>query len=408
MDVEYPDIISEYVVVNERYECDGIQLVPSLEPAHIAVGGSSILILLLQNALDVPAEITIVPEMPASSRPKGAPILEIGQPTMNARLEPAQVGSLFVPVQATAQAPEGQYEVRLNLAAKTTGTGNRIRPVQTAGRFRSHLIDDVVGLELGRVLGVAYSVIPTRKISLPITVQGRADPTAEKPAMVAKFESLWKVEQAARQARAQQAVEDQRSVILTQLSAEPLYAALFAEGLKRFAQAGVQLRVGEAIALGKILTHTALHFLGSRNLQDGLLVPIWESAAELNLPINDALLVVRRAGFSHLLRLSVALSFGLAAQAIQRQPWELEERRGLIQLIPDTVEAGETLPVEFLYIPLLIGAATVARQVVLNGEDVAHSLGLLRKAKAARADVFNDPDLAQASRVFDQVLQAAL
>jgi hypothetical protein len=35
-----------------------------------------------------------------------------------------------------------------------------------------------------------------------------------------------------------------------------------------------------------------------------------------------------------------------------------------------------------------------------------HSLKLLKKAKAARTDVFADPDLAEASQMFDQIVKA--
>jgi hypothetical protein len=180
---------------------------------------------------------------------------------------------------------------------------------------------------------------------------------------------------------------------------------LFSEAQRRFAEAGVPLRVGEAIALGKILTYTTRYFLANSDLQDGLLVPIWELALQYELPTADPLWVLPNVGFRHILRLSVALSFGLIKQALGRIPWSLEERRGVISLVADTVDAAQSLPVEFLYIPLLMAAATINRQIALENEDVVHSLKLLKKAKAARADVFSDPDLAEAGQMFDQIIK---
>ncbi len=44
----------------------------------------------------------------------------------------------------------------------------------------------------------------------------------------------------------------------------------------------------------------------------------------------------------------------------------------------------------------------------MDGEDSEHSLKLLKKAKVARADVFADPDLAEANLIFDRLMNAAL
>jgi hypothetical protein len=89
-------------------------------------------------------------------------------------------------------------------------------------------------------------------------------------------------------------------------------------------------------------------------------------------------------------------------------PWSLNERQGVISLVADTVEAAQRLHAEFLYIPLLMAATHISHQITLDGEDYKHSLRLLQKAKSARADVFGDPDLAEANQIFDRLMDAAL
>jgi len=131
-------------------------------------------------------------------------------------------------------------------------------------------------------------------------------------------------------------------------------------------------------------------------------------AGQYNLPTGDPLWVLPNVGFRHLLQLSIALSFGLVGQALGHQPWGPDERRAVISLIADTIEEAQPLPPEFLYIPLLMAAAYIAHQVPLEGEDVGHSLRLLQQAQAARADVFADPDLTEASQIFDQIIKAVL
>jgi hypothetical protein len=80
----------------------------------------------------------------------------------------------------------------------------------------------------------------------------------------------------------------------------------------------------------------------------------------------------------------------------------------LTRLIVGRLEAEERLPVEFVYIPLLAASTIIAHEVNVEGEDVGHSLRLLKKARAARSDVLDDPELAEASQVFDRLLEAAL
>jgi hypothetical protein len=408
MDIDYPDIISEYVVATERYEIDGVQVIPYLEPAEVAIGEAANLALLLQSALDVAVELSVKPELPQTSRFRGTPMLAVGKPELSVTLEPAQVGILFVPVATTPQTKEGQHEIRLNVSAKAQERATRIRPVETTGRFRSNLIDDVVGLDLARVLGVPFKVNPTRKISLPITIRGQVDAIAEAPDLATRFESLWTREDARRQSDALKEVSQRRAIIVDQLQTEPIFVGLFVEGQRRFADADLPLRVGEAVGLGKILTYTVRYFLANGDLQDGLLVPIWELANRYDLPTGDPLWVLRNVGFRHLVRLGTALSFGLVAQALGRQPWTLEERRAVISHVADTVEGAQLLPPEFLYIPLLMAAAYVSHQIVLDGEDVRHSLRLLQKAKTTRSNVFADPDLAEANLIFDRLMNTAL
>jgi len=408
MAIDYPDVISEYIDASERYEVNGAQIFPYLEPAEIPVGGTTNLILFLQSAVDVPLELTLKPDLPQTGRFRGVPMLAIKDSELKLTLEPAQVGILFVPVATTPQAKEGQHQIHLHVSATTQETPTRVRSTETTGRFRSELIDDVIGLDLARIIGVGYKTTPTNKISLPLKVRGKVEATDQGSKLETRFQSVWSREDVDRQAETLQEVGQRRANIMDELQIEPLFLGLFVEGQKRFADAGLPLRIGEAVALGKILTYTVQHFLSNSDMQDGLLVPMWELANEYELPTGDPLWVVRNVGFHHLLRLSVALSFGLVRQALGRHPWTVEERRAVISLVSDSVEARQTFPPEFLYIPLLMAAVSISRQVVMDGEDSEHSLRLLQKAKAARANVFADPDLAEANLIFDRLMNAAL
>jgi hypothetical protein len=298
--------------------------------------------------------------------------------------------------------------MHLNVAVSPEGQPTRVRSLEAHGRFRSELIDDVVGLDLARIVSVPYKATPSERVSVSIEVRGKVETPVQGQKLATEFQPLWSQDEAARQGEALQEVSQRRAIIVDDLKLEPLYVALVVEGQKRFADAGLPLRVGEAIALAKILTYTFNHFMADGDLQDGLLVPMWELANEYDLPTGDPLWVVRNIGFHHLLRLSVALSFGVVRKALGSQPWSVEERRAVISLVADSVEARHPLQAEFLYIPLLTAAAYISPQVMMDGEDNNDSLRLLQKAKAIRSDVFADPDLADANQIFERLMNAAL
>jgi hypothetical protein len=54
--------------------------------------------------------------------------------------------------------------------------------------------------------------------------------------------------------------------------------------------------------------------------------------------------------------------------------------------------------------PLILGGIAVADQIVFEGEKVQESLRFLAKAKAARAELFAEPDLADLNDAFDRLV----
>jgi hypothetical protein len=118
--------------------------------------------------------------------------------------------------------------------------------------------------------------------------------------------------------------------------------------------------------------------------------------------------VIRTVGYHHLLKLSVALSFGLIARTFGRQFWSLEERQAVVNHIADTIDMGEPLDIEFLYLPLLMAGTQISNKLRLPEEDPGHTLALINKARQARANLFADEDMAQANKIYNQILKKAL
>ena len=135
---------------------------------------------------------------------------------------------------------------------------------------------------------------------------------------------------------------------------------------------------------------------------------MWERALDANVDTTDALQVIRTVGYYHLLRLSIAMSFGLIARVIGRQIWTPEERQAVSDHVSDSIETGQALDVEFLYVPLLTAGTVITNKLTLEGEDPRHTLALMKKAYEARPELFLDDEMAEASRIYHQILTKAI
>lgn len=408
MAIEYPDVMGEYIGGEPRFEADGVQFAGKYDPPALPLGQVGKFSLYLQNCLNVPVNIGIKAEIPQTGYIRGQPVLALKRGQFTLAMQPAEMGVLTVPIMAAEQVRPGEYKLGFELDVKPRERPERVRPWQNTGRMSSRLLEDLVGLHLIPVLGVTYKAQRSKKGQFKLEIVEAAESPPPEPDLKPEYATWWTLEDWETERRARHEVNDRRVLILKELEVEPLFVGLYAEGVQRFADCGVPLRIGEAIGLAKILTFTARHFLDNGPLQDGLLVPIWERALRADYPTTHTLELVRAVGFWHLTRLAAALSFGLVAQALGRHPWSLEERRAIARYIADTVEVGDTLEEAFVYLPLLLGATRVISQVHLADEDLRHSLRLLQQAKQTRSEAFADEDLRPVGQIFDQLLGAAL
>ncbi|MCB0156062.1 MAG: hypothetical protein KDF65_14805, partial [Anaerolineae bacterium] len=240
-----------------------------------------------------------------------------------------------------------------------------------------------------------------------LRIAGTPRPMERAPKMKQVYQRIWEQQDGELMDQARQTLGVLKGRFKNDVTAESLYVTLYNESTTRFADAGLPLRIGEAINMGKILTYSCQYFLSNPKRQDGLLVPIWERALDANIDPNNPLHVMRTAGYNHILKLSIAMSFGLVARVAGRHLWSTEERQAVTQHIADNVEIGETTEEDFLYLPLMMGGAVISSRLPLEGEQPSHSLALLQKAYEARPDLFADEEMAQARKLYETILTKA-
>ncbi len=409
MAISYPDAIGEHVDTPERFATNGLQYTGYFEPAIIAPEQVSNLYLFVQNAVNTPLKVSIKINLPQSGGflRSGKTLLAVETDEFDLEFTPGEAGLLTIPVTTTEHITEGKHNVTIEVKASSQKGSNRVRPVESISKLDNQLIDSPVGLNVVGSLGSTYTEKAVKKATFSVQVAGEPDPPERAPQTEHSYDPIWTEEEFKYFNQAVKELNLRQVKLKNELNPEKLYANLFGETTIRFADAGLPLRIGEAILMAKILTYSCQYFLGNPNRRNGLLVPIWEQALAQQVDTTDSLNVIRTIGYHHILRLSVAMGFGLIAQEIGKQLWPLEERQAVGNHIADSIEIGESLDSDFIYLPLLIGGIQIAKKLKLTGEDVNHTLALVQKAKNTRNNVFTDQDMAQAKKVYNHLLKKA-
>ena len=404
MAVEYPDVIGEYVTAPQRFEVSGLQYVGLFEPAAIKMGGVTQFQLILQNTVDVPLNINIKLDLPLSGRFRGQPILKANKTDFAVNLAEAEVRRLVVPMTTTSKPADGNYTLGVEVKVQQEKGANRVRGPKSKPIKVPH-IDSLTGLDLIGVLGTSYKTKNGKKSSFDIELSKEGAEVAELPKLDPEYQQVWTLEYAELMRQAQQYVNEARVAIIDSLNVEPLFTALYAENTERFADAGLPLRIGEAIAIAKLLTFTVHRFLNQEALQNGLLCPIWMRAIVNDISRAETTEVIKYAGYKHIVRLAAALSFGLIAESFGKHLWSQQERIEVTTFIADALDEGASIPPDFLYLPLMLGALRVVTKVHLPNEDIGNTVRLIQAARQERSDVFVDKDMAQANQAFNHLLK---
>lgn len=400
MSSEYPDVLGDLIEARQRFEVNGVHYVMALDPAVVAPGEATRLRIWLQSCWDVPLQVAITVHLPTPP----SPTFSVIQKRTDVPLEAAEVGEVAIPIACAAGVEPKEYVVPVTIGAKYETRGLYIRSQKNEGQLKDSLLSFTTGMRLAASMGLGFVAHTRPEQELTLRVAGQPQPGAS-PDLTPTYLSHWTVAELPFQGKARQQVNDQRLYLLPQLKREPLYMAFLEESRERLKDAALPLQIGEAIVLAKIFTYTVEHFLGRADWQDAILVPAYTLAHRYDLEMGDPVLLIVRADYARIVRLAISLSFGMLRQRLNRDVWTMEEQLAVTDLVADRVERGGVLPVEFLYLPLLLGGLMVSHEVQMPGENLAQSLDLFAKARQQRSpDLAENPEL---SALLDRFLQVA-
>jgi hypothetical protein len=328
---------------------------------------------------------------------------EIFDPLIRLTLADGEVGQLTIPVHVLPEVPPKEYTFSVQVEATAGREGMRRRPNKGEDMLGDLLLSDLQGLGITLLCSRGFETRKRKEQAVPLVVT-EAEEVPEPADIKPNFESLWIPKDWDAIVDARRELNDRRIHIVPALTPEAVYLPFMRESQALFSNSNVQLHLGEAIFVAKILTFTVSYFMRNAEWQDCLLVPIYAYAQSSGQAIDDPVWSVTRLGYLHVLELAIALSFSLVEEALKRQSWDPVEQRVLRDYIVGRLDSGASLPAEFLYLPLILGGIAVAGEVALGDEGVQESLRMLAKAKAAKAELFADQDLQVLNDTFDRLV----
>jgi hypothetical protein len=405
MAFEYPDIMNDVLDAQQRFASDAVQYLAAVPARPVPAGWVFEANLVLQSVMEVPVKVDIqvvLPQLNRKLRRLPQPLFEVYRSEVHLTLAAGEVGELVLPIQVHAHVPPGEYEFALEVESEAEEEGRHVRPEKTARRVGDIMIRHPQGMRIAQLASWGYEAkrSPRQVLSFSVSESSEASSEAElKPS----FRSLWIPEDWDVFAQARAEVNDQRAHMIPTLQNESLYLRFMEQAQSLFSASGITLHVGEAIFLAQILTFTVTYLLGQEEWQDCLLVPIHAYARLTDQPTDDAVWLVTELGFTHVTELAVSLSFALIEDMLGREVWSPTEQRAVRAFVADSLGEGKTLPTEFLYLPLILGGLAVIDRDSLADSDIGENLRLLRKAKDARAALFEDEDLRELDNTFERV-----
>jgi hypothetical protein len=410
MAIQYPDVMNDLTAAQQRYEAGCVQYLAEFEPRTFPAGSVAQLVLTLQNTVDRPAHLAVrfgLPRLRGRLRRKSDAWFRIQESVLRLTLRDGEVGQVTVPFEVAPEAPAGSYELSVHVESATDENAQRARAERREYHAQGLKIRHPQGLGISQFLSWGYEARHSaeQRVSLEVSAAAASEgQDQEVKGLAPTYLSVWTPEDWDLIALARRELNDRRLYVLSELTAPRLFVDFMRESKENLAQVGISLELGEAIFVAKMLAFTAVYFTEKADWQDCMLVPILAYALAENQPTTDLRALVSRVGYPHVLELAVALAFALIEETLGREPWQATEQRALRDLIVQCQSTGAPLPVEFLYLPLILGGLVVAHELVLEGENVLESLDLLCAAKKARAESLADPELAEINDVFEELL----
>lgn len=413
----YPDVLG-YLTGGVRALFNGVQAALAISPQDVRAGRPFHVLLLAQNATDVPVDLNATLNLPTTFLRRKTGRFAAPKDAHSVQLRPGEAGYLLMPVNSHPEAASGDhYKLGVTLRTQPQNQPRQVRseiggrlfdPQRLPEKRRATLeklrqLEYVATKRLGREeLEASFRVIPGSKIQTEATTQGG-------------WFSLWTLAEDGTPAMLlSQYGTLLRRVVFPKLKKSVMFEPLRKTTEDRFRKAGYALKPLEAVYIAKLLTlvvhmtdpdENTFDYLGSQrfnvtallqhDLTDTLRLPRWFEglvrgiAHDETMAANPAAYICNRL-YDLLLRDSIFFAFDLIRTTTGEDMGSEEEIRDYATSFLQRLNTQDSMDFAHVYLPLMMGGIILFDQVVAPDELLEETLRGMSEVLAMRDAEWSD------------------
>ena len=252
----YPDVLGA-ITGGTRINMEHLQCALGIFPSQTFINQPVEIVLILQNMVDQMMQVKMAIQTPKEDKQGQPVVIDTPKRMVTIGLRPGEVGVVRTPIVPRPPTGAGsKFPIRVAVRYRIARPGARVRPY-TGGPPPSIL--GISSFKLQVLRDVKFSAETwhnsTDILTTYFDIAPRVMPDIPRE-LQARYESLWTHEEMVRDRElTEERIADARRVA-TALTKTAVYTSLLEAVEDRFAQRGLPLHPGEAIAITKMMTYT--------------------------------------------------------------------------------------------------------------------------------------------------------
>lgn len=445
--IVYPDVFG-YITEAERVTVGVVQVALATRPRIVQAGRQFEVIMLMQNASDSPADVTVTLQVPEKDQAGKKGRFITGQDRLVVGLGAAEVGYAMLPMSTMPDCAIGEnYMIGMEISVKVSNPkANRVRPNTGGALFNPKKVDEDIAQKIEELKKLKFSTqkkgfLRGTVFETPITVmEGKL---AKPPSLNPQWFSLWTLEnQQDSELLLGKYEELLKLKVLPSLKKELLYPPILDKVRETFRKAGYPLSPVEASSVARLMTlilefahpHSKHGSITSGEFdvsgmfkmrekdkkariletsEVNISLPRWLQGYMKILTQDERMAGVAPKAIPHFLfddLLFDALSY--AFRIVERDSGENlgtdEDMQEFAQTILEKLKTKGEMNFSYAYLPLVLGGIIITDQVLMHQEqltDVMKEMRTMVEEREAERDDENEAVFRMAEFVLAQTLK---
>jgi len=437
-DINYPDVLG-LVTKDTRHTIGPVQMALTTRPQAVKAGKPFEVILLIQNTIDAPVDVTLTLQLPDKDANGQKGRFLHGTDRLVVGLAAAEVGYALLPMSTLPDtAPSDKYTIGLDIAVKAIEKGDQVRrgngsafdPKSLPKDQRKHIA------ELANLTFSAKKRGFLRGNALETTVNIQPGKVGSPLQLKAGWHSLWTMETDSDTdlllARYREVMQHR---VVPALTRKGLFKPLHDKVTATFSKAGYPLMDIEAVCITKLMVLILEYAQSSRNAQAILEAGIYDIDAHLSgtsfdsggerqyphwfdkmlraLAHDERIAKVPVKGLVHfaffeLMYDAMMHGFALVGKSSGEDLGTPEEMQAYAENALAAIKDKQSLDFSTVYMPLVLGGVLAYDRVMMKDETLSEGLNELKYLLDDRAEERNESTemiFVLAKRVIDQSLK---